>query len=169
MSSLLERLEERAAAARSRVERLHAQIASLSAELAAEEQTLSRLTITRETVLTMLAGDDEPGTGVDRDAGVAASPVVSAAPAVPMPAAYQQLLDVFTAAGQPLRAKQVCQALGTGTEARQVEKTRVRLKRLVDRGVLSEPEPGMFVMADAADTAGTAGPATMALERKEDQ
>jgi hypothetical protein len=71
MESLLRRLEEREATARDQVERLRAQITSLSARLAAEEDTLSRLAITRQTVLTVLGDDDTP------DAGVATPPVAT--------------------------------------------------------------------------------------------
>jgi hypothetical protein len=157
MDSLLQRLEEREAAARDQVERLRAQITSLSAQLAAEEDTLSRLAVTRQTILTVLGGDDTV------DAGVA-TPPVAAHDAIPE--ASQRVLDVFAAAGQPLRAKDVCQAVGAGTDARQVERMRTRLKRLVGRGVLAEPQPGLFVIPG---TAGPAGPATTAAQRKEDQ
>jgi hypothetical protein len=157
MDSLLQRLEEREAAAREQAERLRAQITSLSAQLAAEEDTLSRLAITRQTVLSVLGDDATAGAGV-------ATPPVTADDA--MPEASQQVLDVFAAAGQPLRAKDACQAVGAGTDARQVERMRARLKRLVGRGVLAEPQPGLFVMAG---TAGAGGPATTAAQRKEEQ
>jgi hypothetical protein len=83
-----------------------------------------------------------------------------------MPEASQRVLDVFTAAGQPLRAKHVCQAVGAGTDARQVERMRARLKRLVAQGLLAEPQPGLFVTTGPAEAAG---PAATAGQRKEDQ
>jgi hypothetical protein len=46
-----------------------------------------------------------------------------------------------------LRAKDICRALGIGTAAKDVEGLRAKLKRLVARGVLTEPEPGMFTVA----------------------
>src|SRR5262249_24184247 len=124
MDSLLQRWEEHEAAARGQVEWLRAQIASLSARLNAEEETLSRLGITRQTVLSVL-GDD--------DAGVA-TPTAVPGEAVPVSAAERRVLDVFAAAGGPLRARQVCQELQEGSEPRQVERTRHRLKRLVGQG-----------------------------------
>lgn len=155
MGSLLERLEERETAVRGRAEWLRAEIASLSAELAGAEETLSQLAITRETVLSLLAGDD------DRGVGVASSVAVTAADdAVGVSAADRQVLDVFSAAGGPLRAGQVCRALQSGTEHRQVERMRHRLKRMVGQRVLAEPEPGMFVMADPA----AAGPVVAGKE-----
>jgi len=52
---------------------------------------------------------------------------------------------VLAAAGQPLRVKDVCQAIGAGTDTRQVERLRARLKRLAGRALLNEPHPGLFV------------------------
>lgn len=157
MDSLLQRLEEREAAARGQVERLRAQIGALSARLSAEEQALSRLGITRQTVLSVLGEDD---------AGVVTSPAVVPDELVPVSAADRQVLDVFASAGQPLRAKQVCQALGDSAEPRLVERTRHQLKRLVNRGLLAEPHPGLFV---AASTPQAAGPATTAQEQQEQE
>jgi hypothetical protein len=159
MDSLLQRLEEREAAARGQVERLRAQIAALSAQLAAEEQALSRLSITRQTVLSVL-GDD--------DTGVAEPPAVAPDETVPVSAADRQVLDVFAAAGAPLRARQVCQALGNSTEPRLVERARHQLKRLVNRGLLAEPRPGLFVTTPIG-TSRAVGPATTAREQQEQQ
>src|SRR6266511_3762223 len=57
MGSLMAELEAREAAARGRAEVLRARIAELTEQLAAEE-LLSRLGITRQTVLEILDGDD---------------------------------------------------------------------------------------------------------------
>jgi hypothetical protein len=143
MDSLLQRLEEHEAAARGQVERLRAQIDSLSARLSAEEETVSRLGITRQTVLSVL-GDD---------AGVATAAGAAPDEAVPVSAVERRVLEVFAAAGRPLRARQVCQELEEGTEPRLVERTRHKLKHLVNRGVLAEPRPGLFVTAGLATTA----------------
>jgi hypothetical protein len=160
MGSLLERLAEREAVVRGRVERLRAEIAALSAELADEEKVLSRLTVTRETVLDLLAGDEQAGDERDVVAGrgVAAPPAVAVDDRVPGSGVDERVVDVFAAAGRGLRAREVCRLLDVGAEDRQVEGMRSRLKRLVRRGVLAEPEPGMFVMAGGS---GAAGPATV--------
>lgn len=63
MGSLLGRLEAREEAARVRVEELRAEMAALAGRLAAEEELLSRLQITRQTVIEVLAGGDLPGEG----------------------------------------------------------------------------------------------------------
>ena len=88
MGSLMAELEAREAAARGRAEALRARIAELTGQLAAEEELLSRLGITRQTVLEVLGGGDDhqwgrskgadggPGgveVGQDGDAGVRAA------------------------------------------------------------------------------------------------
>src|SRR6266496_3996356 len=59
MGSLMAELEAREAAARGRAEALRARIAELTEQLTAEEDLLSRLGITRETVLELLGGDGQ--------------------------------------------------------------------------------------------------------------
>lgn len=62
-----------------------------------------------------------------------------------LPVAYRDVLEVLADAGQPLRAKQIAAALGLGGEPRSVEGLRLKLKRLVRRGWLTEPAAGLFV------------------------
>jgi hypothetical protein len=64
--------------------------------------------------------------------------------------AYQQILAVFATAERGLRAKDICHALGVGTTANHTESLRVKLKRLVLRGVLTEAEPGLFTLTQPA-------------------
>jgi hypothetical protein len=59
MGSLMAELEAREAAARGRAEALRARIAELTEQLATEEGLLSRLGITRQTVLEILGGGDD--------------------------------------------------------------------------------------------------------------
>ncbi|WP_225859346.1 hypothetical protein [Streptomyces albicerus] len=63
-----------------------------------------------------------------------------------LPSAYRHILALFEGTEDGLRAREVRQALGTGTENRHVENTRAKLKRLVSRGILTEPEPGLFTL-----------------------
>ncbi len=65
-----------------------------------------------------------------------------------LPVAYRDVLEVLADAGQPLRAKQIAAALGLGEEPSSVEGLRLKLKRLVKRGWLAEPEAGLFVRGD---------------------
>ncbi|MEV3856935.1 hypothetical protein AB0J38_21715 [Streptomyces sp. NPDC050095] len=124
MQEFLEQIEIREAAGRDLAERLRSQIAELTAQLAAAEQALERLKITRETILDIVP--DLPG-------GLA-----------PLPSPYRQILALFENTANGLHSKDVCLARGTGTEPRHAEGTRAKLKRLVNRGILTEPEPGLF-------------------------
>jgi hypothetical protein len=83
---------------------------------------LERLEITRETVLELATEDCAP------------------APK-PLPPGYREILALFEQAGDGLRAKDVCHALGLGTEPRHTEGMRAKLKRLVNRDILTEAEP----------------------------
>jgi hypothetical protein len=86
--SLLERLAARAAAARARVEALRAELDRLAERLAAQEELLGRLEITRQTIIEVLAGGD--GDGEDAGVGVGAG-AVSASPNLAAPAVAGQL------------------------------------------------------------------------------
>jgi hypothetical protein len=172
VGSLLEALQAREEAVRTRVEALRAEMDRLAERLAAEQELLGRLEITRQTVIEVLAGDLPGGNavGIDPDpqseGGVgAAAPRVGAQVPVfgqdgdgrRLPVAYRDVVEVLADAG-PLRARQVCQAVGTGTEPKHREGMRIKLKRLVERGWLVEAEPGLFAcaagVAAALDGAG---------------
>jgi hypothetical protein len=100
--------------------------------------------------------DGEVGVVVDPEAGVGtAAPRVGGQVPVfgqdrdgrRLPVAYRDVVEVLADAGRPLRARQVCQAVGTGAEPRHREGMRIKLKRLVERGWLVEAEPGLFACA----------------------
>jgi hypothetical protein len=153
---LLERLAVRQAAAQADVDRLRTQIAALTEELAAAEETLSRLEITHQTVLAVLA-EDEPQPSPSPPPDTVASPTTDTIP-IEATADYRRILAVLAHTDRGLHAKDLCEALDTGTEARHVEAMRAKLKRLVRRGVLTEPEPGLFVMAQPTNTTQTLNP-----------
>jgi hypothetical protein len=140
---VLDLITGRETAATARAERLRAQIATLTEQLAMVDTELADLATTRSTLL-RLAGDAAGG-----------PPVVDATVASP---AYQQILAVFVTTDHSghsgLRAKDVCRALGIGTAAKDIEGLRAKLKRLVARGVLTEAESGLFTLAQPA----TSGP-----------
>jgi hypothetical protein len=56
------------------------------------------------------------------------------------------LLATFEDAAAGLRAKDLCESLDAGLEPRQIEGMRAKLKRLIGRGILTEPEPGLFTL-----------------------
>ena len=160
MGSLLEALQAREVAARSRVEALRAEMDRLAERLAAEQELLGRLEITRQTVIEVLAGEGLPGQGAvvadpDPQGGLGAA-APRAGTTVPvfgqdgdghgLPVAYRDVVEVLADAG-PLRARQVCQAVGVGAEPRHREGMRIKLKRLVERGWLVEASPGLFACA----------------------
>jgi hypothetical protein len=178
MGSLLERLEQRETAARRRVEELRAEMATLTERLAAQEQLLERLEITKSTVVEVLAEEDlRQETG----GAAAAAPAASAPPTgvqvrsfAPdgeadgrgLPVAYRDVVEVLADAGVPLRAMQVCQALGLGTEDRHREGMRSKLKRLVGRGWLVEAEPGLFAPAEGVAGARNRNGARLGGQRR---
>ena len=126
MGSLLEALQVREQAARARVEALRAEMDRLAEQLAAEQELLGRLEITRQTVIEVLAGPDLPDdAGAEAARGVRANGAAAAALRVGMPVpvfgqdgdgrglpvVYRDVVEVVADAG-PLRAAQVCQAVG---------------------------------------------------------
>ncbi|MFJ2582853.1 hypothetical protein [Kitasatospora aureofaciens] len=88
---------------------------------------MERLEIIRATVLELATEDGLP-------------------PPAPLPPGYHEILAAIGQVDQGLRAKDICEALGTGTQPRHTEATRAKLKRLVSRGLLSEPGPGLFTL-----------------------
>lgn len=63
-------------------------------------------------------------------------------PDVPDLPAYQQILPSLADAGRAMRARDLCQALDLAILPKNTEGIRSKLKRLVSRGILVEPEPG---------------------------
>ncbi|KPC59129.1 hypothetical protein [Streptomyces chattanoogensis] len=128
MRKLLDKIETRQRLVRATAERLRDQIARLTEQLTAAENTLRRLEITHQTIREPAAEDGAP-------------------PPEPLPSGYREILAAIEEAEEGLRAKDICQALGLGTEPRHTESARAKLKRLVGRGILAEPEPGLFTHA----------------------
>ncbi|WP_151775822.1 hypothetical protein [Streptomyces abyssomicinicus] len=161
MASWLEKLERREAAAREQIAELRDRIEELSGCLAEQETTLSRLEITRETMSELLddGDDDGPATGPE-SGGPAGSPVgVRLIPdwspeleVTVLPRVYQDIVEVLGDAVHPLRAHQLCSVLGLPTDKSKVEGFRSKLKRMVERGWLTEAEPGLFAVRSAPGT-----------------
>ncbi len=144
----MEALEAREAAARGRAEELRGQ-------LAAAESEVSRLVVTRETVAEVLAApsgalppgvEPVPVAGLVRAAALLVAAEAGGDQAVTSPA-YRRIAAVFADTAGPLRCREVCTALGEEATASRVETMRQKLKRLTERGVLAEPEPGLFALA----------------------
>ena len=135
---LLEELAERERYARAEVDRLRTAIKDLTLQMEAAGQLADRLHLTRATLLEI----SEPGQNHGQ-----AVPHASSQP--PLPAAYQDILAVFARTEAGLRAKDLCHALNLDDQPRHVENMRTKLKRLVGRDLLTEPEPGLFISNSA--------------------
>jgi chromosome segregation ATPase len=161
MGSLLEELARREAEVRQRIDEVRDQITELTTRLEAEEDRLSRLVIARETVEEILgeavqlveeSSDDGAGvadTGADAEAspiGVTTVPRWRSGMGVSvLPRAYQDAVEILVDAGEAMRAGQLLAAMGLPDAAAKREGLRSKLKRLVERGWLSEDGPGLFV------------------------
>ncbi|WP_030949261.1 hypothetical protein [Streptomyces sp. NRRL S-646] len=128
MKHLLDKIETRQQLIRETAGQLRELIALLTEQLTAAERTLERLDITRATMLELAAED-----GIE--------------PPEPLPPGYREVLATCEQAGHGLRAREICEILGIGTEPRHTESVRPKLKRLVDRDILTEPEPGLFTLS----------------------
>ena len=142
---MLEALEAREVEVRGRLEELAGQVAVAQTEL-------DRLVITRETVEALLgpgAGEPRRG-GDDRSARMSVrrlspSPSPSPSPLVGsvLPEAVAAALGVIEASDVPLRAREVCEALGEPGAG--VQAMRNRLGRLAKSGLVIALEPGLYV------------------------
>jgi hypothetical protein len=114
----------------------------LAGQVALAQTELDRLVITRETVAALLgpgAGGSRPG-GDDRSARMSVSRL---SPGPVLPEAVAAALGVIERSDVPLRAREVCEALGepgTGVQA-----MRNRLGRLAKPGLVVALEPGLYV------------------------
>ena len=129
-TTVLDLIAARQAAACAARDQLREQQAKLAAEVAAIDAELADLATTRQTLTKIL-----------EDEVTASEPAVISEP-------YQQILAVFTADRGGLRAKDVCLALGIGTEPKDTEGVRAKLKRLVNREILTETQPGLFTLTE---------------------
>lgn len=136
LPAILDLIATRETAATTAAGQLREQIAALTEQLTRLDTELRELAVTRSTVLRLTGDLDTTGPA---DATIA-SP------------AYQQIIAVFATATTPMRAKDVCRALGTGGTAKDTERLRAKLKRLVARQILVEPEPGLFAPAQQQPT-----------------
>ncbi|MEV0811520.1 hypothetical protein [Micromonospora sp. NPDC050200] len=129
VTTILDLIAEREAAAGQAADRLRQQITTLTAELARIDSELADLATTRTTLQALTAAEF-----------TAEDPTVASAP-------YQQILAVLDAAPTGMRAKDICIAVGVEPSPKHVEGARARLKRLVNRQILTETEPGIFALA----------------------
>jgi hypothetical protein len=172
MGSLQEELARRQAESRRRIAELREELAEVQSRLEAEEDRLSRLVITQEMVEEILGESAAPASElvsvregveagtrhvepeVEREGEAVRRGVVTVPPWEPglgpvvLPRAYRDVLEVLADAAGAMRAGKISSALGRGESAAKVEGLRSKLKRLVERGWLTEDAPGMFALAE---------------------
>src|SRR5581483_9833223 len=126
LQPLLDTLDLQEDAARALADDLRTQIDNLQSQLREAETHLEHLAITRKTVIGL----------ADR--------LPAVAPELPEHPDYPRILAAFNHAPGPLRAKDVCEALGHELLPKNVEGTRAKLKRLVKLGILTQADTGNF-------------------------
>ncbi|MEU1276643.1 hypothetical protein [Streptomyces sp. NPDC005799] len=125
---MLVRLEEQEREITAQAEATREQIAQLTARLDELGRAAEEVRITRKTLLAL----PDP------------QPPAPPPPKLPDHPAYQQIMAVFTTADTPLRARQVCEAMDMEIAPNNINNTRLKLKRLAERGILAETEQGLF-------------------------
>ncbi|MEU2859219.1 hypothetical protein ACIQWL_46405 [Streptomyces mirabilis] len=128
LGAVLVRLEEREREITAQADATREQIAQLTARLDELGRAAEEVRITRKTLLEL----PDP------------QPPAAPAPELPDHPAYQQIMAVFATADAPLRARQVCEAMDMEIAPNNINNTRLKLKRLAERGILVETEQGLF-------------------------
>lgn len=128
LGAVLAHLEEQEREIAAQAEATQARIAELAAQLVEFDRLAEEVRITRKTLLAL------------------PEPSLPTPPAAQLPdhPAYQQIMAVFAAVDAPLRARAVCEAMDLEIAPNNVNNIRLKLKRLVERGILTEPEQGLF-------------------------
>jgi hypothetical protein len=131
--AVLAHVETRESEVAEQAGRLPDQIAELAARLREFDTGSENLQITRKTILGLPAPAPAPAPVSD--------PPRTEAPEHP---AYQQILAALADTGGPMRARDICVALDLPILPKNTEGIQSKLKRLATRGILTEPEPGLF-------------------------
>jgi hypothetical protein len=170
MATLFERLDEEEAVVRGELD-------ALRVRMAAAEERLARLTITRETARALLADApaEDPAPSGQQDAGqqptvALVPPLAFSAPQTQPPvqqvqepraartpsvgieleAAIEKMLVLLASAGREMKVRDIAVAIGENPTDRRIETTRSRLKSLAKQGKVREGHPGWFRIAPAA-------------------
>lgn len=127
---MLARLEEREREISAQAEAAQERIAEPSALLDGLGKATEEIRITHKPLLEL--PDPQPS----------APPTPTAK--LPDHPAYQQIMTVFAQADAPPRARAVCEAMDLKLAPNNINDIRLKLKRLTERGILTEPEQGLF-------------------------
>ncbi|MGP3931319.1 hypothetical protein [Nonomuraea sp. KM88] len=165
VTSLLERVAQAETAALRQAEDLRAQ-------LAAVEERLQRLAITRETLTEFTGGhlsdaDMAEGDGVvveeEPPAPARLGPEVEHAQLPPLRGFRQQVVALLATADEPMRAREIVQAIGKPDTRSQVEGMRSRLQRLVTDGWLCREADGLYAIAAGINGYAPTGEADLTI------
>lgn len=156
MTSLFERLGEEELNVRQELDELRAEITTV-------EEHFIRLTITRDTLLSLVddtqqganaAAPDGPGRSDGEEpqcaAAEAAGPPPPSGP-LDLDEGRKRMLALLERAGEPLQVKDITAAIGEGSS--RVETTRSRLKKLAKESRVVEGPTGWFAIALTHDAA----------------
>ncbi|MFJ7067909.1 hypothetical protein [Streptomyces sp. NPDC101115] len=161
MASVMGLLEARERVAQVRVEELREEAERVLAELAEAEAVLDRRVIARLELAEALAAP-EPEAGQSLEAAPAVVKAAVAGSVVPrwreglsvaaLAPDYQRLVGLLEAeaGGNGLRAAELAGRMGLEVVPVKVEGLRTKVKRLVERGWLTEERPGVFTRRRAA-------------------
>jgi hypothetical protein len=128
LGAVLARLEEREREITAQAGAAQEKIAELTALLDGFDTAAEEIRTTRRTLLEL--PDPRPPT-----------PPAAKLPDHP---AYQQIMAVLATADAPLRARAVCEAMDLEIAPNNINNVRLKLKRLVERRILTETEQGLF-------------------------
>jgi hypothetical protein len=128
LGAVLARLEEQQREIAMQTEATRGRIEELTVQLEEFAGITEEVRITRKTLLAL----PDP------------SPPRPLAAKLPDHPAYRQIMAVFAAADAPLRARAVCESMDLEIAPSNVNNVRLKLKWLVERGILIEPEQGLF-------------------------
>ena len=154
-------LDDFEVAARARVEELEVELERVAKELAAAQEALSHVEITRTTLLAVavsqppvvvssptvpgVAVSGVPGMVIDRSQRVPACRAGLTAEA--LPDYYQPIFTRLLESPEPVRCGQVASALGLDLVPKKAEGVRSKLKRLVEKGWAVEAAPGLLAVS----------------------
>lgn len=134
LSPLLQALGLQEDAVRVLADDLRTQIGSLQSQLRDAELRLEHLALTRTAITGLASRIPVQSTGPSRSLELPEHPD------------YPRIAAAFNEATDPLRARDICQALDIGLLPKHIERTRAKTKRLVTLEILTETEPGTFSM-----------------------
>ncbi|MFB8137824.1 hypothetical protein [Streptomyces mirabilis] len=140
VNAIREHIETRERELAGQAEQFRARIEELTQHLGETDAESESLRITRKTLLTLAM--PSPATEPNR-------PDIPGEQRAQRRRAGAQILTALADAGRPMCARDLCQALGLPILPKNTEGIRSKLKRLVSRGILIEPEPGLFARPDA--------------------